>query len=312
MEKTSEILLDSTGKRISNAMRKQTDFLYQIALADKPAVNDWVGIQKIVQNGDATKFFNIGDQLTTEWKDTLGGENNTVYEVPMDIVKFGDVTLEDGSIIPGMYLQWHYCLPFGVQFDAKEPENSDANIKQYGYNRWAHSGLRQFLNSNETKNNWWKSMHEHDVAPEQLSTTDGFLCGFQDPKFLNAIKPTKITTSKNTVTDDGSIETTYDKFFLPSLEQIYAQKQIAGEGDVFEYWKEAVGTPEPNGWWSGNANQAYKIYSIDNKTSSQVVFLRSALRGNSCNVWTLTSDGYVYDGNFAYFASRCSPVCVVC
>ena len=50
-------------------------------------------ISSIVKAGKAEKYFNIGDQITTTWKDTAN--NNTEYEVPLDVVAFQDVTILD-------------------------------------------------------------------------------------------------------------------------------------------------------------------------------------------------------------------------
>lgn len=78
---------------------------------------DMAEIGRIVRAGLASKFFNIGDQLMIKWRDTA---DNKEYDVPLDIVHIGDTTLSDGEVVPGMYLQWHYCTPFGVQFDNAE------------------------------------------------------------------------------------------------------------------------------------------------------------------------------------------------
>ena len=53
----------------------------------------WQDISSIVKAGKAEKYFNIGDQITTTWKDTAN--NNTEYEVPLDVVAFQDVTILD-------------------------------------------------------------------------------------------------------------------------------------------------------------------------------------------------------------------------
>ena len=44
----------------------------------------WKDISDIVRAGKAQNYFNIGDQITTTWKDTAN--NNTEYEVPLDVV----------------------------------------------------------------------------------------------------------------------------------------------------------------------------------------------------------------------------------
>ena len=111
------------------------------------------------------------------------------------------------------------------------------------------------------------------------------------------MKATKVSTWKNTLTDNGDtdgIEVTYDKVFLPSLEAMSINPQKAGEDDVWEYWKRASGMAEKM--------QQYKTYpqirtfAIENHTSPQTVRLRSASRGNSGHAWCVGSGGSVgYD-----------------
>ena len=358
------ILLDETGKEIAGALRQQNALLSAMARGSVNALaSSWKDIHNIVREGLAAEIFHVGDQLIVPWKDVAA---DVEYEVPLDIVHFGNVTTKDGSVLPAMFLQWHYCSPFGVQFDQKENEqaseghflsdyfyytaytndagetryklleagkdynvgdaiptsktyyhsaikDSTGLIVNYGYNRWSHSAIRQFLNSAKGVNEWWTAQHLGDVAPEQLSTKAGFMSGFEE-EFLSCLKPIKVTTALNTITDAeiGATEDTYDTFFLPSLEQIYAKPQLAGvEGEAFDYWRQAVGKTEPNGWYDANINPAYITYAINAKTSAQNVRLRSASRGGSCNTWTQYSTGHI-SFDTAYSAYRFAPVCAIC
>lgn len=361
---TKPILLDETGKEIAGALRQQNALLSAMARGSVNALaSSWKDIHNIVREGLAAEIFHVGDQLIVPWKDVAADKT---YEVPLDIVHFGNVTLKNGSVVPAMFLQWHYCTPFGVQFDHQENEqasessflsdyyyyeaytdgegktcykllvagtdyavgesipsskvyyhssikDSTGYIVNYGYNRWSHSALRQFLNSAKGVNEWWTAQHLGDVAPEQLATKAGFMSGF-DEDFLSCLKPIKVTTALNTVTDTeiGTTEDTFDTFFLPSLEQIYAKPQLAGvEGEPFEYWRLAVGKTEPNGWYDTNINPAYITYALDAKTSAQYVRLRSAYRYDSYYTWIQTSTGGV-SYYVAYNAHRFAPVCAIC
>ena len=361
---TKPIMLDETGRRIAGAIEMNNAILSAMGKDSvESAITDLSFIHDIVRLGLAPKVFNIGDQIIVPWKDVAG---NVEYEVPLDIVHFGDVTLKDGTVVPGMYLQWHYCSPFGVQFDQKENEvategafrndcyyytaytdaegktrykllvegtdytvgaaiptnetyyhsgikDSTGYIVNYGYNRWSHSAIRQFLNSDKEPGKWWTAQHLFDVEPEQHTQKAGFMSGF-NADFLACLKPVKVTTALNTITDSelGTTEDTYDTFFLPSLEQIYAKPQLAGvEGEYFDYWRRAVGKTEPNGWYDTNINPAYITYAINAKTSAQRVRLRSASRDYSCYTWYVYSTGDVSYGN-ATNAYRFAPVCVIC
>ena len=113
------ILLDETGKEIVAHMRTQNALLSAIARESINALTSWKDIQAIVRQGLAPEIFLIGDQFIVPWKDV---EADKSYDVPLDIVHFGNVELKDGEVVPAMFLQWHYTTPFGVQFDVPEKE----------------------------------------------------------------------------------------------------------------------------------------------------------------------------------------------
>lgn len=188
--------------------------------------------------------------------------------------------------------------------------NGNLNSMQetaYGWNRWKTSALRQYLNSEQAKGKWWTPQDEWDIAPDQLATKDGFLCGMP-ADMLKALKTVKVVTYANTVQDGGEADITYDRVFLPSLEQLFINPQIAGEGTVHEYWQRRSGMK--------TKMQQYQTYprmisyAVENHTSPQYVRLRSATRGNANSTWSVGSSGGV-GGNGAWFAVRFSPLVVV-
>lgn len=184
----------------------------------------------------------------------------------------------------------------------------------YGYNRWGQSGFRQWLNSRAAAGDWWSSKNPFDRPPQQLSSVRGFMAGF-DEAFLSIIKPVKVTTALNTVTDSaiGASEDTYDTFFPASLEQEYIVPQASGvEGEYWEYWKQRLGLTSPQGTGSANKNEFHIRYAYNAKTSAQSVRLRSAHRGSACHTWYVNSTGYAYYGNNATYAVRPAPACVIC
>lgn len=188
--------------------------------------------------------------------------------------------------------------------------NGNLNSMQetaYGWNRWKTSALRQYLNSEQAKGKWWTPQDEWDIAPDQLATKDGFLCGMP-ADMLKALKTVKVVTYANTVQDGGEADITYDRVFLPSLEQLFINPQIAGEGTVHEYWQRRSGMK--------TKMQQYQTYprmisyAVENHTSPQIVRLRSANRGAAISTWYVSSRGDVYYGN-AWYANRFSPLVVV-
>ena len=190
---------------------------------------------------------------------------------------------------------------------------TNLQMAAYGYNRWSHSANRQFYNSDAAAGAWWTPQHASDRPPQQLATVQGFMKGF-DEAFLNIIKPIKVTTALNTVSDVdiGTSEDTYDTFFLPSLEQEYCAPQLSGaEGEYWEYWKGRLGLSNPQGSGAANANVNHIRYAYEAKTSAQYCRLRSATRGSANGTWIVNSTGYVNYGN-ATTAFRGCPACVIC
>lgn len=183
----------------------------------------------------------------------------------------------------------------------------------YGYNRWGQSGMRQWLNSAAAAGAWFTPKNVFDRPPQQLATVRGFMAGF-DEAFLNIIKPVKVTTALNTVTDSGigTTENTYDTFFPASLEQEYIVSQLADvEGEYWEYWKQRLGLSSPQAQGSGGTNAMHIRYAYNAKTSAQGVRLRSANRGYAHIAWYVHAAG---DANYyiATYAFRPAPACVIC
>lgn len=177
----------------------------------------------------------------------------------------------------------------------------------YGWNRWKTSAIRQYLNSAAAIGAWWAAQDEWDIAPEQLTTKPGFLSGVPET-FAESIKAVKVVTYPNTVQDDtggNTPDVTYDKVFLPSLEQIFANPQKSGEGEYHEYWKRKSGSSTPLAQY-GTYPQMI-TYGVTNHTAAQFVRLRSALRGVACDAWRVSASGHVSNGN-ASNANTFSPI----
>ena len=191
--------------------------------------------------------------------------------------------------------------------------NGDLNSMQetaYGWNRWSTSALRQYLNSAAAVGNWWTAQDEWDIAPNELTTKAGFLSGCPED-FVEALKEVKVITYPNTVYDDQGGNTpdiTYDKVFLPSLEQMFINPQKAGEGEFHEYWKRRSGRSTVMA--QGSTYPNIITYAVENHASPQYVRLRSAYRGVAGNTWYVGSSGDVY-ANAASNSLRFSPLVVL-
>lgn len=310
------------GKMISKALWAKGKFINP---------TDYGTIARIVRNGDAEKYWNIGDQIITTYTDTAG---NT-YEMPWDIVAFRDVTLENGIVVPGMIIQSHYATVEEIQFDAPEstrPAEQDYNgqIRQYGWNRYSKSAYRQWLNSAATAGNWWTAQHDYDAAPTQLGTTNGFMHGLP-AEFLSMIKSVKVETCRNYRDHDTAktsstyeYDTTYDTFWLPSREEEYivANEPNHREGTAWEYWKNKLADPaiekgesSPQETYASadvtHALLTHRRFILNNKTTPAVVRLRSASRYDAYGAWNISTAGGVnsYLANSSY---RCAPACAIC
>ena len=172
-----------------------------------------------------------------------------------------------------------------------------------GYNRWSQSFLRQYLNATGAAGTYYVQQNKWDVKPAVADTLAGFLNGF-DESLLQFMKQTQIKTV--TCNADGNvIDTTYDRVFLSSLEQMYCVPQFPGEeGEYWEYYKRLLGrtAPAPT---VATYTRLIK-YGLNAKTSAQNCFRRSANRTYACYVWYVYSSGNV-NYNYADNGFRCAP-----
>lgn len=249
--------------------------------------------QAVPAGGRLSGFESLPDVATTTFKvkswATPGAAN------PIETV---DVTAGDGGTSLGT-MQYASVGDDGL---------NSMQCTGYGHNRWGTSALRQYLNA--TGADWWKTQEDFDIRPDQYAKK-GFMSGFSDD-FLAAIKPVKVTTALNTVEGfSTATEDTYDTFFLPSIEQMNANPQLANvEGSYWPYWRKRLGVTGPVGWYPENTYEGFKIPAL-NANSPQNVRLRSAYRGYATYTWFVRSSGFV-SFNYASYAYRFAPACVIC
>lgn len=236
-----------------------------------------------------TGFYNAPDTAPTSWKVYVYKDQNK-----SELLETCNVSAGSAGINLGTFL----AKPNG-SLNGLHPVS-------YGDNRWWKSAYRQYLNSDKPAKEWWTPQDEWDMKPDQADTVPGFLAGFSDD-FKAALTRVKVVTYGNTVTDDGSAVVTYDKIFLPSLQEIYCSPQVSGEGTGYwPYWKERTGAKTPQALW-----QTYPLRitrDLAQRTVGRYVRLRSASRGSGTHAFGVYSSGYV--GNWtAIYAYRCAPAC---
>lgn len=244
----------------------------------------------IPAGGKLAGFYGAPDQPQTNWRVYVySTDGKTVLETVSTVNKGQEGTL------------------LGVMTAYGDENLNGIQQMAYGANRYATSAIRQYLNSDKPKGEWWTAQTKWDIAPDQLSQIDGYLCGM-DPELLAVLKPVKVVTYCNTVTATGQKQVkdiTYDKVTLISLEQMYIEPQAAGEGEAHEYYKELNGTAKKFQWWQ--TYEILKTFAVENPTSPQYVRLRSACRNGACYTWSVYSSGYV-NGNGASIAYRPAPL----
>lgn len=175
----------------------------------------------------------------------------------------------------------------------------------YGDNRWDKSAYRQYLNSDLPAKQWWNPQDEWDMKPDQADAVPGFLAGFSDD-FKSALTRVKVVTYRDYITYDGSAVVTYDKIFLPSLQEIYCSPNINGEGTYWPYWKERTGAKTPQALFTTYPLRI--IRDLAQPTVGRTAFLRSANIGTMSQLHNTNFIGYI-DSVFATTAFRSAPAC---
>ena len=247
----------------------------------------------VPEGGRVSGMYGAPDQAKSNWKIyTHSADGKTVLE-----------TITPTFIASGTSLGT-------IKSNARNGDLNSMQETAYGCNRWKIAGLRQYLNSAAGVGSWWAAQDDWDIAPTELTTKAGFLAGCSED-FVNSIKTVKVVTYPNTVNDDPEGNTpdiTYDRVFIPSLEQIYCVPQKSGEGEYHEYWKRRSGASSPQ-----PTSQTYPnmiTYAVENHASAQYVRLRSARRGYASYVWYVSASGYVsYDD--ASSSYRFAPLVVL-
>lgn len=206
-------------------------------------------------------------------------------------------------------------IPIVLAFDAKEPNNSNSDRKNYGNNRYSYANVLQWLNSNATAGNWYSAKHSADQSPNSTSVVTynpyadlaGFLAMLDDD-FVAALLDTTVTVAKNTVTDGGSYETVTAKMHLPSTTEV----GLANENGIAEGSKLALFSDNTSRLAYPTAecvsNSDYTSSSF-NTSSSWYWWLRTPFSGYSYPVRYVSTSGALSNGN-AYDGRRgVRPLC---
>ena len=226
--------------------------------------------------GSVAGFTQMPDKAASEWKATSYAADG--------ITKIETVPITSGSGGTSLGI---------MQYATRNGNLNSMQESGYGWNRWKYSAARQWLNSDRLKGKWWTKQDDWDIAPDQLATKDGFLCGLP-ADMVAVLKPIKAITLTNTVNDGGVTDVTYDKVFLASFAEMNININVE-EGTPHEYWQRRTNSKTKLEPWK--QYPCMIRYSAANHTSPQYVFSRSAIRGSASSVMNVGADGGVYSTN---------------
>lgn len=197
-----------------------------------------------------------------------------------------------------------------LAFDAKESSNDNSDRKNYGNNRYIHSNLRQWLNSDKAAGAWYTAQHSADAPPSsanvscnQYDTAAGFLNAFTADEKASLLSTT-ITVGKSN-TDGGGTETCEDKIFLLSCTEVgLTDDHTCGTKlPIFsddESRKATVTT-------SCVANSNYS--SNPSANAAWYYWLRDAYAGSADHARHVYSDGALSGGSACYGSGGLRPAC---
>ncbi len=186
--------------------------------------------------------------------------------------------------------------------DGKAENMNHSHKIRYGSNRWLHSSIRQWLNSDKAASAWWKPQNVFDRPPSNASTA-GFLTDM-DGQFLSVIGEVTKRTALNTVTDGGGYEDTKELMFLLSRSELYGGLgNIANEGEPYPYYANYSDLSAP-----GVAADNNRIKYRDG--SEQYWWQRSCSTGNAYDVRYVHSTGQILN-YLAYNSNGVAPACCI-
>ena len=199
-------------------------------------------------------------------------------------------------------------------FDAKEPNNTNSDRRDYGNNRYSVSNIDHWLNSTASAGQWYSPQHSTDQSPNSTNvvsqnpydTDAGFLNGF-DARFIAAIQDTTIKVARNTVTGEGGYDTLVRKVFLPSLAELSNQAENSiMEGSLLQYFQantDSIRIAKISNYCAQDNNSHAGSSSVTAGTANWY-WMRTPCSSLSCGVRFVGLGGsmngsyyFAYDGN---------------
>ena len=130
----------------------------------------------------------------------------------------------------------------GTELPAVNTNTDDKNVNSlnrvnYGSDNWAESDVRVWINSDGSAGSWWEPKSVFDRVPTRASSANGFLYCV-DPSFISVIGEVKKTTQRG-FTDGYGLANSTERFFLPSVAEVFgiSQRPEDGmDGEAYTYY----------------------------------------------------------------------------
>lgn len=176
---------------------------------------------------------------------------------------------------------------------------NNADRVSSGCNSWMMSNIRQGLNGKGA--NLYTPQNEYDVQSSHSFYITGFLAGFSEG-YLDNIMPVRNKTARNTISSTsggggGGFDITLDKFWLPSIKEIFnTNSNSIAEGAQFDYFKNVATT---------NADRI----QYDESMTARNTWTRAAHTFNTRSVNIINTSGTAYTNSasntYAVLPAQC-------
>lgn len=293
--------------------------LYYVGENGLPAGQYYISAGYTDDRFDTSKHINFvlnqacdpGDQLV------LGASNagGDVYNCTLRVYGFGETTAKQTTTTSdsteGIELGSTYAEDTSSDYYHQYYTNGNVNA-QYrilrGYGSWKQSAIRQWLNSDAAAGEWWTPQNPWDRPPSYASYP-GFLHGFSSD-FKRAIGYVENKTACCNLF--GGIDTTMDRIFLPSMEQMNFTSWIYGvEGEPWQYYKNIATEAGISGRLSGTVPQIIK-YDISSTNSARNQWLRT-INNAALGSYRVNTNGAMssYHPYINYYVCPCCKINLV-
>lgn len=172
-----------------------------------------------------------------------------------------------------------------------------------GNNRYKESAIRQFLNSDGEKGEFWTPQNKWDRRPSWYATQKGFLNGMQKD-LLDNIASVDRHVYKNTLCDDGGVDEITEKIFLLARNEVFMSQEGADDTLPLAFFKDNSVSAVPHA-----ADDPCRIKNKKNGTA-QYWWIESPSVG-SANIVRYVSTSGANNSTTAYNTSGVAPAFVI-